>query len=162
MNLDDKTMLAIYRKAEDDLGIFPMSVTKNGVTTPRDKYGEGWNDALETISKNRIKIIDWFKTIPEDTRTMITTLMSKDYLELSMQEDGIKMWTVLNDTFSYACADGESVEMNEIPVFYEMSEKYGYDGIVAWASNKTGATPISPLITAEYNNALKELKKEKV
>lgn len=43
----------------------------------------------------------------------------------------------LNDAFVWACADGEYVEDAELPRVAELFWKYGYCGILYWASLKT-------------------------
>lgn len=44
----------------------------------------------------------------------------------------------LNDTFSWACADGESVTDDELPRVGELFLRYGLCGVYYWAWNKRG------------------------
>lgn len=155
-----EAMLSIYRAAEDDLGIYPQSVTRDGVTTPRTEFGEGWNNAIMTISKNRVKIIDWIKDLPTEEQTAVLYLLSKDVLSLNIKDDKIDPWIVLNDVFGPA-ADGEGVSLEEIRDIHNIHLKYNWDGVVAWFSNKLGNQPwTSSQRTTTYQQALKELQQE--
>lgn len=66
----------------------------------------------------------------------------------------------LNDTFAYACADGERLDDSEIDRLIAAHKQWGYDGVVAWASLIRKCEPIEPRRTAEYHEARSALTKE--
>lgn len=48
-----------------------------------------------------------------------------------------------SDTFGYACADGEEFTLDEVDQPFDLWQKYGFDGIVAWVADKRGLTPVT-------------------
>lgn len=65
----------------------------------------------------------------------------------------------LNDTFAYACADGERLDDSEIDRLIAAHKQWGYDGVVAWASLIRKCEPIEPRRTAKYHEARSALTK---
>jgi len=56
----------------------------------------------------------------------------------------------LSDTFAYACADGQRLDDSEIDRLIEAHKRWGYDGVVAWASLIRKCEPIEPRRTVPY------------
>lgn len=59
MNMDHKAALGLVMES---MGIHPMSITENGVTTHRDGFGDGWNAAVMEITR---KYVDIAKALEE-------------------------------------------------------------------------------------------------
>jgi molybdopterin-guanine dinucleotide biosynthesis protein A len=79
----------------------------------------------------------------------------------------------MNDVFSFASADAESIDINDIQKVYQLYRRYGRDGIYAFASYKREQEMIAILkdenchqeVTAElqtnnYKQAKKQLQEE--
>jgi hypothetical protein len=140
-DISPELMLAIYGQAEDNC-------SDTGV--------------LLKISKNRIRIIEWIRSLPKPQRDDVAYLLEKDVLSLNLDDDKIEMWVCLNDVFGPA-ADGEGVSLEEVEKIRNLYLDYGWDGVVAWFSHKTGNTPwTSGQRTSEWRDALKSLEKEPV
>ncbi len=132
-------MLAIYRIAEDECS--DTSVTYE-------------------ISKSRVRIVEWIKSLASDEQESVKYLIAKDVLYLNLDKEEVDPWVCLNDVFAGA-ADGEGVNLEEIKSIHKIHLKYGWDGVVAWFSNKLGGEPwTSRQRTPEYKQALKELQQE--
>lgn len=59
----------------------------------------------------------------------------------------------LNDTFAYACADGEELKDDQIDSLIRMYKEYDYPGIIAWAASIRGSEPIEPWRDEKYRIA---------
>ena len=55
-----------------------------------------------------------------------------------------------NDTFYFACADGEDFEEKDMDLIIEAYKKFGYHGIDAWIAIKRGIDVLEQRITPEY------------
>jgi len=69
---------------------------------------------------------------------------------------GWRVDILCSDTFAYACADCEPIELRNIALFRLFYERYGTDGLVAWCAVSRCREPIGPL-TQQYHDALHEL-----
>jgi len=49
----------------------------------------------------------------------------------------------VNDTFAFACADAELVAWEDMVEVYDLYNRYGYHGIVAWVARKRNMRPIT-------------------
>lgn len=62
-------------------------------------------------------------------------------------EDGLGKWLGwcyclnMNDTFYYACGDGEKVERDEMEELIRIYEEWGSIGLTCWAAKKRGYDP---------------------
>jgi len=81
----------------------------------------------------------WFSAYDEKTRTW--------------PDDHYTPCVMLNDTFTYASADGESLTDDQIDTLIAAYKQYGNDGVIAWASARRGAEPLPELQTVAYRNA---------
>jgi len=73
---------------------------------------------------------------------------------------GIHLCLLLNDTFYYASADAETVPNGMVKRVWEIYEKWGFDGLLAWAALRRKEQPLKPLITDKYKEAYASLEKE--
>lgn len=141
--------------ASDDIGIYPKAFTKDGVTTERTEWQDGWNACSINLSEKWAKITKWYDALPRETQETIYKMLKEEILYLSLdKEEKIRPWLLMNDTFGYACSDSEEVEIGEMPILSKIYDTHKYDGLIAWAANKRGCEPIKPLITDEYKLAL--------
>jgi hypothetical protein len=63
-----------------------------------------------------------------------------------------------NDTFYYACADAERVDIQDLPKMLEVEEKFGGDGINAFCSLIRGEDVLKELQSDKYFAAKEYLK----
>jgi len=161
--IDPKVRLVLKELVMWEIGVHPAAIVENGVTTERDRYGDGWNDALDEVHKIDRMFFDWYKSLPDDAIESITELLLSEELQLAIGEDGsgkdvVKMYINANDTFSYACADAVGVEMSEVGAISNAYKQFKRDGVLAWMSIKEKAMPIEPLQTDGFKKAYDALK----
>jgi len=60
-----------------------------------------------------------------------------------------------NDTFGYACADGQMIDIQELPGLIELDKLFGPEGIIAFMSVKRNEDPISRLVNKKFKEAKK-------
>jgi hypothetical protein len=146
-----------------NMGFYPKAVTQNGVTTERSEYGNGWNDALSERNSRLIAYEEWFFALDKKVAEVIRSLVITETLDLGLKKEKdsdkfiVRPYLNMNDTFAYSCADAEPVEMNEIDAVASAFEKFGDEGIIAWASVKRKEMPIKPRQTDKFKEAYKEL-----
>lgn len=66
----------------------------------------------------------------------------------------------LNDTFSYACAESDDIDRDDVEVIIPFIQKYGRSALIAYCSIKCGYDPSIPSeLSKEFYSAKEELKK---
>jgi hypothetical protein len=150
----------MLEQAIDSLGIYPKAhVDEKGVRTERTERQEGWNEAIITIRKNHILIKKWYEEIPEEHQEIVKLFLEQDIAFISFNENRTVSFNLLmNDTFCYACADGEEVTINELSVVKEMYQTFGSSGLTAWVAIKRNEEPVRELRTSFYFAARDYLK----
>jgi len=93
-------------------------------------------------------------------------LASRDIVFFSTYEEGLQTWTNgwaavinVNDIFCYA-ADAEHLEPERAGEVIDAFKKWGYDGVIAWASIKRNGDPLKKFITPKFLEAKEELLKK--
>jgi len=51
----------------------------------------------------------------------------------------------MNDTFYWACADGEEITAADAVAVHDVAQEFGTDGVTAWAAHRRGMHPIDPI-----------------
>lgn len=59
--------------------------------------------------------------------------------------EGVSVNVICSDTFSYACADCETLDYDQIPVLYRMWQKDPLYGATAWCVVRRKEFPIKPV-----------------
>ena len=155
--------LFLTNAAYDDMGIYPNGqMAADGTVTPRTPWQDGWNAALMALTKKQIALGQWWKLLPEDSQKDILTLLKAKELSLSEQGGRVSTWILVSDTFAYACADAESITIDEIPKALKLYQEFGWTGLVAWVSNKRGGCePLNKELHGRFQEALEAARKEK-
>jgi len=153
---------ALNELAIDSMGIYPQAtIDENNVRTERTEWQNGWNAAIIEFRQRSCIFEKWFSELPEDISAMIGEMLPDETIRLSLDKDkNVKMWVLMNDTFYFACADGEDITMEEIPVLYQMWKKFSWYGLVAIVSKKRKHLPLQAVQTEEFDKALAYLNKE--
>jgi len=71
-----------------------------------------------------------------------------------------KLCLLMNDVFAWACADGETVEWEDVPAIYALWKGQGSDGLLVWACVKRNMRPQKPLfikLKPEVQDQVKDL-----
>lgn len=74
--------------------------------------------------------------------------------------DTTSLCILMNDVWSWASADAEQVEWDEIPEVYAIWKKHGWDGLLIWACKRRNCRPQKPLfdkLKPEIQEQLKDL-----
>jgi hypothetical protein len=155
--------LAFHEAAEDDMGIYPMATRHpDGREEKRTEWQDGWNAAVIGHTNKICKIHDWFDGLPEDIRPIAEELIVGEALSLSIDDDGIRPYLLINDTFEYACSDCEDVTLEDLPLIRVMWREYGYEGLVAWVAKKRKIEPIPEYRNIHYRRAIERFSEQKV
>ena len=154
--------LALNELAIDSMGIYPQAnIDENNVKTERTEWQSGWNAAIIKIRERICAFDKWFTELPADASSMIGEMLPEEIIRLYLNKDEtITMWILMNDTFYFACADGEDITMEEIPLLYQMWKQFDWYGLVAIVSKKRKQLPLKEVQTEEFQKALEYLNKE--
>ncbi|MDO8659570.1 MAG: hypothetical protein Q7K54_03120 [Candidatus Parcubacteria bacterium] len=146
----------------DDVGIYPRAiVSPDGVEKQRTEYQSGWNDASIAILKQKTSLSRFYEELTDTQKKQLGELLLLDAgVWLQGDKEKICLYLNMNDTFAWACADAEEFTIEELPIIYDVFEKFGHSGIIAWASQKNGMEPIKPCCTDDYRAAKVYLKLE--
>ncbi len=139
-------------------GVYPAATVRDGARTERTEWQEGWNAAHLKLCKDWNKATMYLKSLPEDIRPVVESLLLENALGMYIQSDVITFYVNMNDTFCFACADDEEVEIDELLTVHYAWNKFGHDGLTAWASKKREELPLEQLQTDKYFEAVEFLK----
>ncbi len=65
-----------------------------------------------------------------------------DHDDNSERGDGRSLMLNMNDTFMYACADGELFTSKDIPEILRVCDDHGWIGLICWAAKHRGYDPV--------------------
>lgn len=158
---EDLIELLATDTATESVGIYPASVHGKNGYKKRNRYQNGWNDAVLKITHNAATISKFLNSLPSQELEYIVTFLLSENLWLRVNKDQVKMLWNMNDTFAYSCADAEEMTIEDLPLVCKMVNSYGIDaGVRAWASWKRSEEVIPELDTVLYRAAKKELELE--
>jgi len=140
-------------KALDSMGMYPQATISGDVRTERTPWQEGWNEALMKLTNRWVAIGEWYKTINESIKPILAECLLKDIMFLHVEENKISILVNVGDTFAYAYADAEEVDITEVQTVKDIYDRFSWDGVIAWAARKRKETPIEERITEAYKMA---------
>lgn len=141
----------------DSQGIYPQAmIDAKGVRTERTPWQDGWNDFHIQLIEKACIASAWFDKLSIQEVEDFYELLLNEVIRLSVRGGAVKLWLQMNDTFNFACADSEDVEIKDLVTILYLWQKYGYEGLIAWAANKRHEAPLNSIITKTYLLALKE------
>lgn len=145
----------LWEPVMDGIGVYPQG----GVPEDdQDPYQSGWNDAIIEIARRYEMLNKWFREeLTDDQRKHCMVLLKAEALQVGIRKTGIQPWLLMSDTFAYACADGEDIDPEEFEEAAKTYNRYGHDGLTAWAARKRGQEPLVELINEDYLRAKKWL-----
>jgi hypothetical protein len=144
----------IYDKALEGMGIYPAkAIGGENPYDERSEYQNGWNAAIMEIHKTAVLFSEYIRSLSGDIGDAFVTLLLDDVIMMNDVDGEVKLWVLMNDIFFWACADGEDVELDNLPLLRDLYLEYGYDGLIAWVAKKRGIEPQEPVITDEYKKA---------
>lgn len=150
----------LWEAAVDDLGIYPRAVIKGDIETLRTDWQDGWNAAVMAITEKHGLFTAWVEALTEEQSTQLRTLLDSDGepASIHVRDNAVTLSMSFSDTFAYACADGESFTLDELPEIHRLWKAHGYNGLVAWAARKRHAEPVKEVrLTATYLAAKADL-----
>ena len=156
--LEHEERQELLEAARTSLGIYPRSITRNGVREERTPWQDGWNAAILALLKNYEGMTTWIAALPIETASIVRELIAADVLYLHVKGDVVTCFVLMNDTFAYACADDEDVTVEELPLVAGIWRDYGADGLTAWAALRRNEEPIREQQTARYHLARTAIK----
>lgn len=99
----------------------------------------GWNAAINTLLRQQVAVMQWFEKLPPTQQNGLTELFQVERALFVHVHDEMNGNTVviialnLNDVFCPA-ADGEAVPEDQFQKLAHLHERYGADGLYAWAA----------------------------
>lgn len=135
MNSDAKfhALVLALQSVGEDIGIYPAAVRGLGEEKDyeqRDGFKNGWNAALIEHGQAFNAIVE---KAAADLPTDLVLLLAADVGFL--QPDG-SFFLNFNDTWGWACADGEVVPPDEIKTVARLFRAWGWPGLLYWATTK--------------------------
>ena len=98
-----------YELAFDDIGTYPKSTVKDGITIERTEWQEGWNACSSKILNKVIAFEKWFSSLEDDKKNLLEK--AEDYRYVKLCDDGqVKCFINCNDFFWWACSDCEELD----------------------------------------------------
>lgn len=144
--------------ALESIGIHPKSIAGLNGYEKRSDWQNGWNEAILKVHENATNISKHFKEFSKENREKLISLLDSDaWIEVD-DAGKVHLELNMNDTFAYASADLEEFEEKDIAEIYDLRERYGFDGVTAWASHKRGDKPIESYRTDKFKKAMGEIK----
>ncbi len=143
------------------IGVHPASIEQNGVSTPRDRYGDGWNAALIEGYRRHQTLVDWSTSLTEQEDWGMRVLLEADLLDLGLDEGNVVLSINMNDVFVPAVVS-ESIEQKDLEPLARLFNEYGHSGVAAWMSERYTCAPRSGHVDEQkYVAALKDLGRDK-
>ena len=97
-----------YEIAHDSIGIYPKSTVKDGVTTERTEWQEGWNACSSKILHDVIVLEQWFLDLADKQRCLLNKI--EDCLYFKLEDDKVNCFINCNDFFWWGCSDCEALD----------------------------------------------------
>ncbi len=159
-----REMLAVKSAAGNDMGIFCAATIKDGVTTERTPWQDGWNAHSMALLNKEGAVEKWYRGLPAELRAVLLPFIcdadeSDPVLWVREHEGGVRLFLNVGDTFAYACADAEEVPADEatLALLARLYSEHGGSGLVAWAARRRGVEPLEQLRTPAYMAAREAL-----
>lgn len=137
--------------AYEDIGIYCQATVINGVRKERTEWQDGWNACAEELNKKAGEAIKFFDTLPEAAQQIVSDLLEKDKLRLSLSDSTPQLEINCNDLFYWACADAEDITLAELPDLQRALDEAPGHGELLWVCRKRGMRPQKPYY--KYFNA---------
>lgn len=101
------------------------------------------------------------RILTKDQLYDIWWLLKNDSIFFSSYDSETKTWgewqdkpcLIMNDTFAYACADAEDIEIEDLHDLVESVKKFDYDGAIAYVALKRNREPLEERQTVRYKEA---------
>lgn len=148
MNSDNLLVVAY-----DSMKIYPESVKSGDIVTHRTEWENGWNAAVNSLGDRWIEIERWYYSLTKEQREHIGILYESDYLIVNYNEKQIELHINVSDTFYYACADSESITLEDLPSVAKLYNEYGWEGLVAWVAKKRNTLPLECYQNEKFKEA---------
>lgn len=146
--------------AYNDVGMYPVSVTQNGVTKKRTEWQDGWNACHNAIVDKQIKYMKWYESLSEERQKYAAELLNSEYMLLYETNEGdVQPMLLMNDTFMYACSDAEECTPQDFSCIWDLWNQYKWLGLAAWAARHRNMEPLVELQTEQYKEAVNYLNK---
>lgn len=75
-----------------------------------------------------------------------------------LQETCFTVRVNCNDTFGYACADSEDIDVEDLPIMLELYQKFGWEGVIALCSKIRKCDPLSEVRNDKFKEAQEYIK----
>jgi hypothetical protein len=156
--IDTDKLLLELKSISDNIGIYPAAVEsqdKEKSYKERDGFKNGWNACVDECIAKVDAAVENASTELSSAEKLF--LADNEYTFWYSQESG--WYVALNDTWYYACSDGEDIpkdKYNEVAKWYR---KYGNAGALYWVYLQRGFLPTIPSSRREVE-AIIEVEKE--
>lgn len=126
-----------YEIAHDSIGIYPAEFTKDGLTTKRTEWQEGWNACSRQILDNVIAMEQWFSDLDDNKRALLEKV--GDYLHVNFENGEVECFINCNDFFFWGCSDCE--QLDDWDLLEQSLNDAGDDGCLLYCARKRKMRP---------------------
>lgn len=151
----------LLEAANDGMGIYPQATLRaDGTREERTAWQDGWNAYGMQLTDKWDHLMTWWESLRRDQQDALAELLRADgalYFNAKKGAEPVP-WLLMNDTFAYACADGEDLPLDELPTVLELWRQFKWGGLIAWAAHRRGIEPIGPHQTEQYQAAVRHMR----
>jgi len=160
--IPEEIELRLRRAVDQTTGIYPQKTTdRNGATTERTPWQEGWNAAVYDRVERFSALSNWYMNLSADLQPVIHRLLLAGNLSVSVEEGKASPYVNCNDLFMWGCADSEDVPDDQIPILAEMCANDSW-GDQKWCCIQRQMQPQRPIVdswkeSGIWDNAMEAL-----
>ena len=151
----------LLEAANDGMGIYPQATVRaNGTREERTAWQDGWNAYGMQLTDKWDHLMTWWESLPREQQDALAELLHADGVLYFRAEKGAAPvpWILMNDTFAYACSDGEELPLDDLPTVLQLWREFKWSGLIAWAAQRRGIEPIGPHRGEQYRAAVRHLR----
>lgn len=134
--------------AAEDTGIYPQSI--NG--KKRTEWQDGWNACDMDIAERTSGLSTFISTLPDG----VIDLIFQEKVRVMTRDKGPELYINCNDLFYWAVAEGEDIDLSDMPDLDAALKDSPEHGQLLWVCRKRKMRPQKPYYKY-FNKAEKKL-----
>ncbi len=141
VNKDEYLRLLSYPIALENLGVYCAAVTdKDGNTTERTEYGNGWNAHGSKLLEDVTKVKKFLNELPPE----VLDLVIKEVMDIYIRGELVELTVNSSDLFGWGYSDCEEVKTEDMPQLMQALEDSPNHGGILWVCRKYKQSPQKP------------------
>lgn len=115
---------------------------------------DGWDAAVETLTKNQTIICDWFRGLAATQQADLAALLADQVLHLRLGDDDcVHMIFPSPYTFDEESNYAAEIFSDDLPAVASMWRRYQRHGVIAWVAARDDIEPVESARSAQYRAA---------